>query len=110
MMPGPRLTAAKKADLRRLWPFGWTQEALAAHLEISPATVRRVAAKLGLPPRSPGWGRPPLMTAALKQRLRDLWTDGAAVPAIAEELGVSCNTVWRHANEMGLPKRCTGAG
>ena len=135
-----QLTAAERAQLDRwvraptsphrlvvrsrivlLADDGFRTAAIAAHLRISPATVRlwcrRVQADgVGVLERdAPGRGRPPGMSrekvAATFRALRQFVEDGVpwSARAVADWARVSPATVWRIARKYGLTRASTRA-
>lgn len=62
----PGLLETKEAEFRRLWEDGASYAVMRPALSLNGTTIRRVAADLGLPPRPPGYSKPP---AALRERV-----------------------------------------
>ncbi|SFD14669.1 Clp protease N-terminal domain-containing protein [Streptomyces aidingensis] len=103
----PPRQAARRADqldkVAEMWADQErTVRSIAAELGVALPTLRRRVAELGLPPRRAR--RMPKLEQS-EARLRALWADGRGIAEIAEELGVTRETVTMWVLRLGLPTR-----
>ncbi|WGH20335.1 helix-turn-helix DNA binding domain protein [Arthrobacter phage MaGuCo] len=80
----------------------WTNVRLAAHFEVSLATVSRVRRELGL-------SRPPEADPVVLARAADLLADGASYKETRRTTGLSLDTLRAHFPGQGWTREQTGA-